>query len=264
MFRRWKWLGGAVVLLATHAPSLTSAFIGPDQPANAPDLKFMLANVFTTNAQHHLVISEVLREDPDIIAILELSSAMKQRWDAEDMIQAYPYRITAPQDDGNFGIGLYSRLPFLEEQIVPFNVLDIKTISATVDCSGTEYRVIATHPLPPMGARGFSLRNEHLRQLADHISEIRKSGVPLILLGDLNLTPWSPLFHDLESQTNLRRAGRGYGLAPTWYIRPVLPLGLKLDHALISDNLVCTNHKVGNDIGSDHRPVFVEVGMKSQ
>ena len=80
----------------------------------------------------------------------------------------------------------------------------------------------------------------------------------MIVLGDLNLTPWSPLFSDLEASTELTRARHGYGLAPTWYAKVgTFTMGLVLDHCLISDELECVSHRVGADIGSDHRAVIV-------
>lgn len=80
----------------------------------------------------------------------------------------------------------------------------------------------------------------------------------MIVLGDLNLTPWSPLFSDLEASTELTRAGRGYGLTPTWYAKVgTFAMGLVLDHCLISDELQCVSHRVGADTGSDHRAVIV-------
>ncbi len=80
----------------------------------------------------------------------------------------------------------------------------------------------------------------------------------MIVLGDLNLTPWSPLFSDLEASTELTRARHGYGLTPTWYAKVgTFAMGLVLDHCLISDELECVSHRVGADIGSDHRAVIV-------
>ena len=64
----------------------------------------------------------------------------------------------------------------------------------------------------------------------------------MIVMGDLNLTPWSPLFSDFETSTELTRAGRGYGLTLIWYARvETFAMGLVLDHCLISDDLRCVS-----------------------
>ncbi len=74
--------------------------------------------------------------------------------------------------------------------------------------------------------------------------------LPVILVGDLNLTPWSPHLATFEQASHLRRAVTGWNLTPTWYRFPAFPFGLVLDHALISEHLICNRHQVGSDMGS--------------
>ena len=80
----------------------------------------------------------------------------------------------------------------------------------------------------------------------------------VIVMGDLNLTPWSPLFRDFLIAADLHDASRGHGLTPTWYRWPFFPFGLVLDHGLASQDIVCTKRAVQGDVGSDHRPVTFE------
>ena len=37
---------------------------------------------------------------------------------------------------------------------------------------------------------------------------------------------------------------------------------IALDHVLISQNLQCSQFKIGNNIGSDHFPIFVKITTK--
>ena len=259
MFRRPRWLAGIVVMLAIHLPWFTSAWTGRERLGEVPELTVMLANVLTSNQQYDSVVEQIFACDPDVVAILELGTAMQGRLQREDVMSAYSHRIDIPQDFGNFGIGLYSKFPLRDVAFFTLNLDDVPSIDATFSKGGRDYRIVATHPLPPIGSRGFRLRNTHLRQLAARIDPSRNADrvASTIVVGDLNLTPWSPLFSDLESHASLRRAGRGYGLTPTWYARPFFPFGLKLDHVLISGDLHCTDYKVGPFIGSDHRAVIV-------
>jgi endonuclease/exonuclease/phosphatase (EEP) superfamily protein YafD len=76
----------------------------------------------------------------------------------------------------------------------------LPSIEADVQLPSRAIHLVATHPLPPMGARNFNHRNKHLALLGQRIQE-QFRGDPaesVILLGDLNLTPWSPLFHDFS------------------------------------------------------------------
>ena len=73
------------------------------------------------------------------------------------------------------------------------------------------------------------------------------------------MTPWSPWLGDFEAQSGLKLATGGNEIIPTWYVKPIFPLGLVLDHVLISDNLRCIRREIGPDVGSDHRAVIVAV-----
>lgn len=270
-FRYWRWLALLVVLLAIHVPWFLSAWTGASDSAGKPaDLVVMVANVLTANRDHDSVVQQVNDSDADVVAILELGTPLHARLE-KDLAATYPHRITNPQDSGNFGIGIYSRYPVSDTAKFALNIEAIKSIATTVTKNAKRYRVVATHPLPPMGKRGFHNRNDHLQQLSDRIAAYRQSNptLPMVLVGDLNLTPWSPIFSDLESKTGLKRAGRGWGMTPTWYAttedkKAFFPMGLILDHALISDDLQCLSRKVGQANGSDHRSVRVELATKPE
>jgi len=264
LYRRWRWLALSVVLMVIHLPWYVSAIVGATHAGQPGEMTVMVINVFSSNRDFHSIEEQIAEASPDAFAVLELGSSLERSLD-KAFASTYPHRITIPQDRGNFGIGLYSRHPLSYVERFALNVASIETIAATVTKGGKEYRIVATHPLPPVGASGFENRNEHLRRLAVRVDEFRSQHpeIPMIVLGDLNLTPWSPLFSDFELSSELKRAGRGYGLTPTWYASvEIFAMGLVLDHCLISDDLQCVSHSVGADIGSDHRAVIV--GLKSR
>ena len=259
-FRRWRWALVTVVLVAVHVPWFFSAF-EPRATERPTELTLMVANVLTSNPHHDQVISQIAEKDPDVIAILELGTPLQERMQSE-LAESYPYRVTNPQDAGNFGIGVYSKLQFDSQETFVLNIESIPTIAVEIRKDGRDYRLIASHPPPPMGSQSFRDRNEHLSKVAERVVAFREGNpeMSVVLLGDFNLTPWSPLMDDFESTTGLSRAGRGFGLTPTWYAQPLFPFGLVLDHGFISDDLVCVGHDVCGPNGSDHRAVFLKLG----
>ena len=81
----------------------------------------------------------------------------------------------------------------------------------------------------------------------------------MLVVGDLNLTPWSPIFSGFEAACGLRRAvsNRG-GFTPIWYAQmdqSRWALGLAGDHALSSVSLNCVSYHAEGQVGSDHRPL---------
>ena len=266
--RQWKWLVVTIALLCIHAPWFSGALVraiptGGQESLSQPELVVMTANVLTSNRQHDAVLEQIESANADVFAILELSTPLQRRLE-EELANAYPHQIALPQDGGNFGIGLYSRHPLLDIDSFSTNVPSIQSIGATVKSGSKLWRIIATHPLPPMGQEGFESRNEHLQILGDRVSELRDAdkNMAVIVMGDLNVTPWSPLFSDFESRSGLTLAGGSNEIIPTWYVRPMFPFGLVLDHVLISDDLQCVRREVGPDIGSDHRAVIVAITSK--
>jgi len=262
MFRKWAWFAMVLACLVVHLPSFRSVL--PELSNRRPStelLKITTANVLTQNQRHRDILTDILSRDPDVFVILELSQSLAETLESE-VSSTYPHSIVRPMDGANFGIGLYSRHPIVDADVFALNT-EIESIAATIQLHGNPCRVIATHPLPPIGARGFRLRNEHLQQLGAKIRNAIENSpeTPIVLVGDLNLTPWSPHFAMFEIDSGLRRAFNRPSVTPTWYQYPFFPCGLMLDHVMISDKLTCKSHLVGPDIGSDHRSVTVGIAI---
>ncbi|PQO31370.1 hypothetical protein C5Y96_13600 [Blastopirellula marina] len=263
IYRRWVWLTIPLACFLVHAPWFLP---GLERVGGSPDVRQVISvtvcNVLTSNRNFDAAMKDILSAEPDVLVVLEIDSA----WAAE--IEAatnadYAYRVVHPDDYGNFGIGLYSRYPIQHSQSFRLNE-GIDSIEAVVDVKGAPYRIIGTHPLPPTGNRNFRSRNEHLRMLADRVQHPQPDyqGLPTIVMGDFNLTPWSPFFRDFERASGLRRAEHFANVTPTWYVQPIFPLGLSLDHIFISDDLTYWGREVGGPIGSDHRRVSATVSRQ--
>ena len=252
-----------VFLFAMHAVWFDGGASDHEHASNDSNqqIRITVANVLTRNRRHDDVIRELKKHESDFIAVLELSSELDQEIRTQ-LASSHPYVLARAQDRSNFGIGVYSRIALTDQEVVDLNS-GVDSIAVTLGEPGKQIRVYATHPVPPMGNRGFKARNDHLQKLAARISDFRRSNpdIEVVTLGDLNLTPWSPWFTKFEHESRLRRASDGFDLTPTWYLRTLFPFGLVLDHVLISPGLHCVSHEVGKDMGSDHRSVTVTLGL---
>lgn len=260
IYRQWVWLAVALACFLVHAPWFLP---GPQRGGGNPDVRHVMrvtvCNVLTSNQNFDAAIKDILRNDPDVFVALEIDSLWAEEIEAATKTD-YPYTVVHPDEHGNFGIGLYSRYPIEHSHVFRLNEV-IESIEAAIDKDGTKYRVIGTHPLPPTGDSNFRSRNEHLRMLADRVQHPQPEyeGLPTIVVGDFNLTPWSPFFHDFEAASGLRKAEHFADMTPTWYVLPIFPLGLALDHIFVSDDLNYWGRAVGGPTGSDHRSVSVTV-----
>jgi len=203
-----------------------------------------------------LVKTTIQHYDPDILVLEEINS----QWvsDLQCLAKSRPHSCIQARED-NFGIGLFSKLPLVESEIVYIGDAEVPSIIAKVDSGSGTLSVIATHPLPPGGASYSRWRNNQLAAIPDHIA----SHSPVILLGDLNVTPWNHHFIRLLKRSGLRDSSRGRGFQPTWPNSNPLLL-IPIDHCLHSSEIVVVRKEIGPNVESDHYPVIVDFVIKTE
>ncbi|MEO1484006.1 MAG: endonuclease/exonuclease/phosphatase family protein [Myxococcota bacterium] len=236
--------------IAVNCGWLVPLFVAEPSTVRCPSkpLTAVVANVLHTGGEPDRVAAFIAKHDPDVMALLEVDSRWLERLGA--VLDAYPHRVERPRAD-DFGIAVYSRVPFVDTEVLRFPPLLLPTISVRLESGLT---VVATHPLPPSTVSNSVARN---RQLLGIAARAAKTDGPLMVLGDLNTTPFSPSFFEVLRQGRLRDSARGYGFSPTWPVS-FPPLWIPIDHALYSDRVEILDRRVGEDLGSDHYPLVVE------
>lgn len=256
----WRRQHGVAVLAALTL-LLNAALIGrlAWQPGLDPlqlradfQLKALSLNVLSSNAAKSTVLEYVAAADADVVFLMEIDAA----WAAalQPLSARYPHHVELPRE-GNFGLALFSRSPLSSTRLLELGEAGLPTIEARITHQGRSLILIGTHPMPPVGAVAAAERNNQLRLLAAHVRQARE---PVLVLGDLNATPWSAGMRLLTGGAPLR--SRVAQWRPTW--RPASPFAVPIDHALATAPLVIHGHAVGADVGSDHRPILVEVGWE--
>ena len=217
-------------------------------------LRVVLLNVHTANQRFDRV-REYLRGSKPHVAVLEEVDA---RWMEElaELRGLFPHQISEPRDD-NFGIAMLSRLPLRHASIVELGEAGVPSLTARVEFFGRLVTLLGTHPLPPVGARYTQLRNEQLSAVAAFVEQLEP---PVVLLGDLNVTPWCNDFRRFVRASKLKDGFAGIGLHATWPAR-MWPLRIPIDHCLVSADLRVTRKEVGPNVGSDHLPLFVDLAL---
>lgn len=216
-------------------------------------LRAMLLNVNTRLGDANRVKEVIQDFDPDIVVLEEISSQWVQ--DLQWLMESHPYTRVQPRAD-NFGIGLFSKLSIRTSDIVYIGDAKVPSLIATLDTGTDQLDVIATHPMPPGGASYSKWRNDQLAKLPNHVS----SNSPVLLLGDLNVTPWNYHFRKLLQSTGLLDSSQGRGIQPTWPNFNLL-LRIPIDHCLHSPDIVVFKKVVGPDVGSDHYPLIIDFSI---
>ena len=254
--------GAAFVFLAVglvNAWLVLPLYTGsPADAAGDEELTMASFNVSANNNDRPRVLDWVQDESPDLAILLESTAA----W--EDEVRAAPstfgYSIVSdfPQDR-RFGITVLSKEPVDESQLLRLGELEDPVIRLVTTFDGRPMVIYAVHPRPATSQDGSEARDSLLEDVAERVTrEVDR----VVVIGDLNATPWSHAFRSLEADTDLVNSQKGYGLQATW---PNLPLWLNIpiDHMLHTDDLTTKERATGPSLGSDHRPLVVTVGPAS-
>jgi endonuclease/exonuclease/phosphatase (EEP) superfamily protein YafD len=250
--RRFRWMVLAAVLSALNGWTLWPYFGIPETPMAQWDLTLLSTNVFSGNSTPESVLDYIERIDPDVVVALEVTPDWEERLAV--LRDEFPHQVVQSRP-GNFGIALYSRMPFITRSFAPLSEQN-SAIVVQVEAAGTPVTIIAAHPYPPGGSRNTRLRNVQLAELARLAAAVDGASV---LAGDLNVTPFSPAFQRLLTDGDLSDPRRGTGLKPTWPAGRRM-LQIPIDHCLVG-NGSSARIDVGPDVGSDHLPVVARIRL---
>lgn len=256
MWKRWNKRAAALVLLVCiNYAFVLPLYIGKPAPATEKPYRAMLMNINAGNGNTEQVLGSIRQADPDILLLEEVT--LKWARDLDVLSATYPYRIAEPQD-GCFGIMLLSKYPLEHGEVVQIGQAGVPSIVAEVFLPQGEVSIIGTHPVPPIGAAGSRARNIQLAALPDLVHQ---QSHPVLLIGDLNTSPWSSHFTQLLNASGLKNSMKGFGHQPTWPVNHFF-LRIPLDHMLHSPEIFIRNRMVLQDVGSDHFPVIVDFSLK--
>jgi len=215
-------------------------------------LRVMLINVHTENQRYDLVKACIRENNPDLVVLEEVND----RWLTQlaGLNDTYPHSCEEPRED-NFGILLLSKLPLENPEIVYLGEAEVPSVTAMIKFGNNGLTILGTHPLPPGSQENTFLRNGQLSTIPKFLNG-RKGSV--VLLGDLNTTPWSHCFQRLLRETGLSDSSRGFGLQVSWPAN-LFPLRIPIDHCLLTPDLIVVNRWIASDVGSDHFPLVVEI-----
>jgi endonuclease/exonuclease/phosphatase (EEP) superfamily protein YafD len=255
--RRMAGLYG--VLAAVNLGVILPLYFGttPMPPAAGNPVRAMLVNVNTEGGNASAVAGAIRRFKPDLVALEEVSD----KWlsDLGPVLADYGYSLTEPRDD-NFGIALFSKFPFARSEVARIGDAGVPSIVAEIETPQGKCTALVTHPLPPAGGEYSRLRNGQLAELPRWVC---RATSPVLLLGDLNVTPWSPHFRRLLRESGLKDSSQGRGVHPTW--PTFIPLMLiPIDHCLISPGIGIVKRETGPYVGSDHFPLIVDFVMEPE
>ncbi len=262
LWRRPAWLLAAVATIALNGAALRAPLHSQQSPLaflpqrDVVPVRVAAANVFWRNMRHDAALRWARESGADVLVFVEVDA----RWQAalRALADRYPYEHLRQEPGRHHGVLVRSRWPLAaaaaDAQPTPrMAALDVHGPNAT-------WRLVAVHAHWPLGPGAARARARDLEAVA---AVARAAPVPVVAIGDFNISPLSPHFAALLAQGQLRDAAADWGWQPTW---PTFlpPLGIRIDHALVSDIVRVNSFRRGRLEGSDHRPILVDVALPAR
>lgn len=266
--RRW-WLSlVSLAVVACHVTWMMPNFVRDrrfDVPTNAiasaadesPSVRIFFANVLATNHDFAPLWKEIEDADPDVVVLAECSRLSKQSFRQSPPMAPYlAANGSMKSQDGE--VNIYSKLPIKAEKQQWFGGRIVQTID--IEVGSETLRLIGLHaprPMPPPAYDYYGYWNEVVPRLTTEKG-------PLVIVGDFNATEHSLVYKQLQD-SGLRSAhdDRGRGYATTWPNgRWQLP-PIRIDQVFLSPELECLDIVEGQGLGSDHKPLIVDIKLRN-
>jgi endonuclease/exonuclease/phosphatase (EEP) superfamily protein YafD len=226
-------------------------------PESAPTLRCGSFNMLQGNKRFEAVERFVRQCNADVLVFQEvtpeLSDVLKRTADI------YPTQHLRPRKNSK-GAALLTRRPARNVRFEPLpGQQQIGAVAAEIEMSGGPVTIFGIHSHKPTKAKDAVSQLAFFAWLSKRSHEIRAGGQPIIIIGDFNATPWSTPFQAFESQSELLDTSRGVIFGATWSF--FLPHRLMIDHGFVSPEWRLVNREIGPVLGSDHRPLILDLAL---
>ena len=244
-----RLVSGAAVLISAAAvgASIVSYTGFPSQPAQAATESFRFAtyNRHYGN-QNYAALGEWLQQvNADVLAMQEVDS-MQTFEELKALLPGFPHVYA--QIDEVYDVAIFSRWPIRSAELVELAPGANQVSKAVIDWNGRSLTLVGVHLHWPMLRGTARLRDAEFRGLSTFLHSIEG---PVLVGGDMNITPWSPIFREEVERSGLRDCARGQGLMTSWP-SPLPWAGIRIDHCLASEHWRVLDVDSGPSFGSDH------------
>lgn len=240
-------VNGSMLVHNAFVPSRVAA-----AAASGPTVRALSINVYSGNRDIERVVEYIRSQSPDIVALIEVTGNWLPALDA--LRSEYPYQ-TRQIWGNNFGSVLLSRYP-LTEPPRSYGYAGVGSITRIAELPQGRCLLVMAHPIAPITERAWQWNAASLGDLGKYVNNA-SADLPVLVLGDLNASPWGKSFNRLLSDTSLRPPDSKRIWWPTWGTG-LWPAAIPIDHFLLSPQVQDTASWVGQSVGSDHYPIGLD------
>lgn len=266
-FSRYQLITGVLaltLLITTFSTGLLKvyAYANPfthpvqDVQTSSSSLKIGFQNKLYSNKDYNLIQNVVRHHQLDIIGFGEFLATDFE--ELKKLLPDYPYayHTNAYCAQGyECELGVYSKYSWetVQEHKLPSGDIALEVIFTHNEQT---ISLFVTHPHAPFSQKNVTTRNKQLKSLSGLVQSSTTQHTAI--MGDLNVTPWSPSYTDfLNSLEKLRDTAQGNLGLKTWGIGSIQLL--HLDYIFVTKDTKSSHLHIENTYGSDHNLVWTEL-----
>ena len=225
----------------------------PLEAEGAP-LKILQVNVLKNNVDTVKLKTLVDREQPDLIVACEVNGKFALM--LRDLNFEYPHQMLEPRDD-RYGMAVLSKHALEGQEHLSFAGKKSLAMGFRLRHDGRDISFLSMHPQTPV--RDIRARDHEFTRAVKHFGDRREN---IVVLGDLNATPYCHAYKKLVRALKLKNAREGLGICGTFPVFfPLRLMHLPIDHVLTGSNLLVRDFRRGPVIGSDHFPTITTLSL---
>lgn len=239
------------------------------EPQQGPgQFRLVQFNAFYWNANMPEAVQQLNNSNADIIALQEVSYKMLKP--LEKLEEKYPYSVVGRFANKHLvGLNLYSRYPIVNYTLHTAKVNRSAFLEVELALPGEQgqLQVFVVHPNSPRKESWWDNRNRLLMKVASLVNQ--SDARHLLVVGDMNVSPWSPWFRHFVQASELEPCAE-LGTLPTWSALNTEGhwrwlVGSDIDHCFFRpDGLAPHRRRTIEAIGSDHQAVATDFEVYSQ
>ncbi len=220
------------------------------------NLHVMSLNVGNKNNHCENIYNLITNHEPDLVLLQEVDKITLANFSA--LKNRYPYQIKAPRAD-KYGLALFSRIPFKNKGVIHYGEQKLPLLKCVVTIAKKRVTIIGTQLTAPVDKTSAEHRNQQLKRIASYA---RKTKEALIVMGNLNITPWHGTFKKQLAAGHLSDSMKPYGFHGTWPAWLPEVLALPIDHLLHNNKVIIADRTTFPVKGSYHRGIEVMAIVK--
>ncbi|MEQ9639863.1 MAG: endonuclease/exonuclease/phosphatase family protein [Alphaproteobacteria bacterium] len=216
-------------------------------------VRLLIANVLMSNRNADDLIELIRRYEPDVVLAVETDDWWGERLAV--LADEYPHRVEHPLPN-TYGMHRFSRLELVEPAVRKLIEDEVPSVHTGLRLrNGTVVDFYGVHPRPPRPGEDSDGRDAELLIVG---REIKATGRPAIVAGDLNDVAWSHTTRLFQRISGTLDPRVGRGIFASFHAKIPL-LRWPLDHVFFDESFALGRIELLPAFGSDHFPVFAEL-----